>query len=70
MHHAGAGNVKAALEVIKPSQGDFSVIQTLWHTQAKAFKSASQNYSQLALAAMLEMNAKLKLEGLPKPIKD
>jgi len=70
VYHAGAGNVKAALETIRPTQGDFSVIQTLWHTQAKAFKTASQNYSQLALAAMLEMNAKLKLEGLPKPIKD
>jgi hypothetical protein len=63
VYHAGAGNVKAALEVIRPAHGDFSLIQTLWHTQAKAFKTASQNYSQLALAAMLEMNARLKLEG-------
>ena len=62
VYHAGAGNVKAALESIKPTQGDFSLIQTLWHTQAKAFKTASQNYSQLALAAMLEMNAKLNLD--------
>ena len=64
VYHAGAGNVKAALEAIKPTQGNFGLIQTLWHTQAKAFKTASQNYSQLALAAMLEMNAKLKLEGI------
>ena len=70
VYHAGAGNVKAALEAIRPAQGDFALIQTLWHTKAKAFKTASQNYSQLALAAMLEMNAKLNLDGLPKPIKD
>jgi hypothetical protein len=70
VYHAGAGNVKAAIQAINPSQGDFSLIQTLWHTQAKAFKSASQNYSQLALAAMLEMNAKLKLDGLPVSIKN
>ncbi len=65
VYHAGAGNVKAALEAMKPTRGDFALIQTLWHTQAKAFKTASQNYSQLTLAAMLEMNAKLKLDGLP-----
>ncbi|MHB8261247.1 MAG: transglycosylase SLT domain-containing protein [Bacteroidia bacterium] len=70
VYHAGAGNVKAALEAIKPTQGDFALIQTLWHTQAKAFKTASQNYSQLTLAAMLEMNAKLKLEGIPEPIRN
>ena len=70
VYHAGAGNVKAALDVMKPTHGDFALIQTLWHTQAKAFKTASQNYSQLTLAAMLEMNAKLKLDGLPIPIKN
>jgi hypothetical protein len=70
VYHAGAGNVKAALEAVKPTRGDFSLIQTLWHTQAKAFKTASQNYSQLTLAAMLEMNAKLKLDGLPIPLKN
>ena len=62
VYHAGAGNVKAALETIRPTQGDFSVIQTLWHTQAKGFKTASQNYSQLVLAAMLEMDARLSLD--------
>ncbi|MBS1647945.1 MAG: hypothetical protein JST67_11445 [Bacteroidetes bacterium] len=70
VYHAGAGNVKAALQVINPTVGNFSLIQTLWSTQAKAFKTASQNYSQLALAAMLEMNAKIKLNGLPVPIKN
>ncbi len=70
VYHAGAGNVKAALEAIKPTEGNFALIQTLWHTQAKSFKTASQNYSQLTLAAMLEMNAKLRLEGIPQAIKN
>lgn len=60
-YHAGAGNVRAALEAIKPTHGGMDLIQTLWHTQAKGFKTASQNYSQLVLAAMLEMDSKLSL---------
>jgi hypothetical protein len=60
-YHAGAGNVRAALNVIKPTYGGMDLIQTLWHTQAKGFKTASQNYSQLVLAAMLEMDSKLSL---------
>ncbi|MGZ3866609.1 MAG: transglycosylase SLT domain-containing protein [Bacteroidia bacterium] len=61
-YHAGAGNVRAALNVIKPTHGGMDLIQTLWHTQAKGFKTASQNYSQLVLAAMLEMDSKLSLD--------
>ena len=61
-YHAGAGNVKAALDVMKPTHGGMDLIQTLWHTQAKGFKTASQNYSQLVLAAMLEMDARLNLD--------
>lgn len=60
-YHAGAGNVKAALDVMKPTHGGMDLIQTLWHTQAKGFKTASQNYSQLVLAAMLEMDERLSL---------
>jgi hypothetical protein len=37
------------------------LIYTLWHTQTKQFKSASQNYSQLVLAALLEVNEKFGL---------
>ncbi len=60
-YHAGAGNVKAVLEIMKPTEGGMQLIQSLWHTQAKGFKTASQNYSQLVLAAMLEMDEKLSL---------
>lgn len=55
-YHAGAGNVRAALGAIRPTEGGMQLIQTLWQTQAKGFRTASQNYSQLVLAAMLEMN--------------
>jgi hypothetical protein len=60
-YHAGAGNVKKALFTFKPTKGDINLIYTLWRTETKHFKSASQNYSQLVLAAMLEVNEKFKL---------
>lgn len=60
-YHAGAGNVKRALFSFMPTQGNMNLIYTLWRTETKHFKSASQNYSQLVLAAMLEVNEKLGL---------
>ncbi len=60
-YHAGAGNVKRALFSFKPTQGNMDLIYTLWRTETKHFKSASQNYSQLVLAAMLEVNEKFGL---------
>lgn len=60
-YHAGAGNVKRALFSFKPTQGNMNLIYTLWRTEIKQFRSASQNYSQLVLAAMLEMNERMGL---------
>lgn len=60
-YHAGAGNVKKALFSFKPKEGNMNLIYTLWHTETKLFKSASQNYSQLVLAALLEVNEKFGL---------
>ncbi len=60
-YHAGAGNVKKALFSFRPTQGDINLIYRLWHTETKHFKSASQNYSQLVLAALLEVNEKFGL---------
>jgi hypothetical protein len=56
IYHAGAFNVQKALFSFCPSEGNMDLIYTLWKTQTGRFKSASQNYSQLVLAAMLEMN--------------
>ena len=60
-YHAGSGNVKKALFSFRPKQGDINLIYTLWHTETKHFRSASQNYSQLVLAALLEVNEKFGL---------
>lgn len=58
-YHAGIGNVKAAVQATGLTEGGLDLIRTLWHTQAKGFKTASQSYSQVALAAMLEMDERL-----------
>ena len=60
-YHAGAGNVKKALFTFKPTQGNMDLIYTLWKTETKHFRSASQNYSQLVLAAMLEVHERYSL---------
>lgn len=59
-YHAGSGNVKAALKTFMPSTGDMNLIYNLWKAETRHFKSASQNYSQLVLAAHLEMNSRMK----------
>ncbi|HEY1040931.1 MAG TPA: transglycosylase SLT domain-containing protein, partial [Bacteroidia bacterium] len=64
-YHAGSGNVKAALTVINPTEGGIELIKKLWGTSAAGFRTASQNYSQLALAAMIEMNRKVGINGQP-----
>ncbi len=55
VYHAGAGNVAAALRKANPTTGNMELIQTLWQTNASGFQNASQNYSQLAIAALIEL---------------
>lgn len=57
VYHAGAGNVEKALAVINPCEGNIDLIKTLWHTKAGNFGNSSQNYSQVAVAAMLELES-------------
>jgi hypothetical protein len=59
-YHAGSGNVKLALKTFSPTVGDMNLIYNLWKAETRHFKSASQNYSQLVLAAHLEMNERMK----------
>ncbi len=71
-YHAGAGNVRKALFTFRPTEGNMNLIYNLWHAETNHFKSASQNYSQLVLAAMLEVNEKFglapgQLNIAPKP---
>lgn len=60
VYHAGSGNVNAALNVIQPSTGGMWLVKKLWVTTAGNFGNASQNYSQLAISAMLEMDIALE----------
>lgn len=50
-YHAGAGNLAGVIRKINPCEGGMPLIQTVWRTTYGGFKNASQNYSQLALAA-------------------
>ena len=61
VYHAGAYNVEKALFTFNPKQGNMDLIYNLWKAQTNHFKNASQNYSQLILAAMLEMNQRRNL---------
>ncbi len=61
VYHAGSYNVEKALFTFTPAEGNIQLIYNLWHAKTNRFKSASQNYSQLILAAMLEMNERYKL---------
>ncbi len=56
VYHAGAGNVKSALNVLDPKEGGMDLIYQLWKTESRGFRNASQNYSQIALASILELN--------------
>jgi hypothetical protein len=56
VYHAGAGNVKKAMDVINPTEGNMELITKMWQTEAGGFRNASQNYSQLVLASMLELD--------------
>jgi hypothetical protein len=51
IYHAGAGNVAAVIDHIKPKEGGMELIKTMWQTKFAGFKNASQNYSQVALAS-------------------
>ncbi len=56
-YHAGAGNVEGVLtNVVKPKAGGQNLITTIWHSEYGGFKNASQNYSQLALAALIVLD--------------
>lgn len=64
IYHAGSYNVQCALFTFMPRQGNMDLIYNLWRAQTNRFKSASQNYSQLILAAMLEMDARAQVLAL------
>lgn len=56
IYHAGALNVEAVVDQIKPKKGGKELITKMWETSAKGFKNASQNYSQVCLASMIKLD--------------
>jgi hypothetical protein len=64
-YHAGALNVKAALQEMRPTEGGMPLLFSLWQTSAAGFKNASQNYSQLIIASQLELLHRFWLVGDP-----
>ncbi|MDX2246654.1 MAG: transglycosylase SLT domain-containing protein [Bacteroidia bacterium] len=65
-YHAGAGNVEAVLQKINPTEGGQQLLLQMWKTESGGFKNASQNYSQVALASLLELNH--RIEVLPDSV--
>ena len=57
VYHAGAGNVAPMLDVLTNKQGGKEFIMEIWQTKHGHFGNSSQNYSQLVIAAMLELEA-------------
>ncbi|WP_417265996.1 transglycosylase SLT domain-containing protein [Brumimicrobium sp.] len=53
IYHAGAANVSGVVNKINPITGGMDLIQAMWVTENGRFRNASQNYTQIALAAML-----------------
>ncbi len=55
IYHAGATNMKRVMRYRDPEGGGKRLIQELWQTSYRSFGNASQNYSQITLAALLEL---------------
>ena len=53
VYHAGAYNVGAVVDKIKPTHGTQELIKSMWQNKAAGFGNCSQNYSQIAIAAHL-----------------
>ncbi|MDX2283799.1 MAG: transglycosylase SLT domain-containing protein [Bacteroidia bacterium] len=66
VYHAGAGNVGAALRQLRPRHGGMDLILRLWRTESEGFRNASQNYSQIALASQVELEALLAVLPVPR----
>ncbi|MCT4582360.1 MAG: transglycosylase SLT domain-containing protein [Flavobacteriales bacterium] len=56
IYHAGAGNVDGLVSSFKEKVNGQELITKMWHSEWGGFKNASQNYSQVALAAMLNLH--------------
>jgi hypothetical protein len=48
---------------MNPCEGNIDLIKELWQTRAGAFGMASQNYSQVVLANLIELDELIRLTG-------
>ena len=55
IYHAGAGNVEGLLKSMDTIPEGQDLIVKMWQSEWGGFKNASQNYSQVALAALLNL---------------
>lgn len=55
IYHAGAKNVESLLSQLNEPMQGMELIQWMWKNEYGNFKNASQNYSQIAIAAMLTL---------------
>lgn len=64
VYHAGAYNVRKALQILPNVPSGKAFIQALWNVEYGSFKNAAQNYSQLVLSSYLEFNQYMMNYGL------
>lgn len=62
-YHAGAGNVRCVIDTINPEKGGIELFQKLWQTTCRGFKNESQNYSQIALASLVNFDHLINHNG-------
>ena len=62
-YHAGAGNVHCVINALNPSQGGVQLFQQIWQTTCGGFKNESQNYSQIALASLVNFDQLVQQDG-------
>jgi hypothetical protein len=56
VYHAGSGNVEKAVAKLNHCELNDVFIKKLWKTTAGAFGNASQSYSQVAIACLIELD--------------
>ena len=62
-YHAGAGNVHCVINSLNPSKGGVDLFLQIWQTTCGGFKNESQNYSQIALASLINFDELVQQDG-------
>lgn len=62
VYHAGFGNVRRVFRKMRPTEGGIPLYEELWQTKGRRFGNASQNYSQIALASLMELDKLIQSE--------